>query len=540
LDGQRSQELLEENAPPIAPGRAAVALRHIAAFDPQRALDLYQDGMEGNAELQLALLQGLRGGCPDDAKEVLGKLAHVTYDLNQGKSMWVDPEPRRAAWWGALIRAGCSLPSEGFIKLYDNEVYRDNDRDFNVMAYMLHNHDPAVLDWIKRDIEQLAPTELAGHKSANWLTDFEREIRLWSDMRILAATRTSFDQALILRLTAFDLDKDIKIGAGRLLLSDPSFDRSLLLRGSAGDAWILALLVDDGWFDEALVRDTVRSTIRRSTPNLGSNFSDSLKYLTKMIRRRHVAAAAEVVKEIGETAPDPDVRVEASLTLDAISPKQVRQAKRSRRSDFFDRLDSGNLFALPKPATSASLGDSYRYYVSRYDQGFDDFMKSFGKSAWDDARFLGRTPLSASGLAELRALLSKPTTKLSSAAVLAMAANEEDLLGILSSPDIELRQEALKYAAYNSALPNLVSSQTLAATGRQTQFYLTRQIKLKGFIEEALRDERLISKGLVLKILLAGSVNVSPGLELWAADVLDSLDGQVEDGAGELVLFDAH
>ena len=77
IDAKRYQRVLEQNAPPVAPGRAAAALQHIASVDPQRALDLYSDGMEGITELQLSLLQGLSGDCLDDAREVLDQLAQL-------------------------------------------------------------------------------------------------------------------------------------------------------------------------------------------------------------------------------------------------------------------------------------------------------------------------------------------------------------------------------------------------------------------------------------------------------------------------------
>ena len=334
IDAKRYQRVLEQNAPPVAPGRAAAALQHIASVDPQRALDLYSDGMEGITELQLSLLQGLSGDCLDDAREVLDQLAETTYDHNQGKSLSVDPDPRRAAWWAALARTGCLLPSDVFTRIYDNEVYRDNDRDFNVMFYMLRHHDSKVIDWIRNDFARRAAVELSGSKTKDWQVYFERELRLWSDMRILAAMKAPFDNDVVLKLTELPKDKDIKIGACRLLLSNANFDMNIFLKKSGNDLWVLSLLLDKGWFDEQTLQNAIRWSIKRSTPNVGSDFGDSLKYLLKMIRRRHVTAAKNMVEEIGKTAPRPDVRVEAGVTLDEIDHKELQVEKESKDRGF--------------------------------------------------------------------------------------------------------------------------------------------------------------------------------------------------------------
>jgi hypothetical protein len=541
IDAKKYQPVLEQNAPPVAPGRAAAALQHIASVDPQRALDLYSDGMEGITELQLSLLRGLRGNCLDDGREILGQLAETTYDHNQGKSLSVDPDPKRAAWWAALARTRCSLPSEIFIKIYDNEVYRDNDRDFNVMFYMLKNHDLKVIEWIRNDFARQVTVELSGSKSNDWRVDFERQLRLWSDMRILAAMEAPVDNYLTVKLIELKEDKDVKIGACRLLLTNASFDKTILLKKSRNDLWILALLLDRGWFDEQILQDAIRWSIKRSKPDVGSDFGDSLKYLMKMIRRRHVTAAKNIVKEIGETAPRSDVRVEASITLDEIDHSDALQSEnKSKRAKYFSLPTGNKIFTLPNQASKVLLGDSYRFYVSDYDQGFTDAMSTFGTSVWDDARFFGRTPLSIVGLDELHYFLSDSSRRLSAAAVLAMRSSKQELQTLLSSPDIELRQEALKYAVYNPAIQEILASHTLINPTRQTQFYLTRQLGLKSLIEEALSSEPLTTRGLLLKILIAGSANVSPGLELWAADVSESLDGRGEDDAGEVALFDAH
>ena len=88
-------------------------------------------------------------------------------------------------------------------------------------------------------------------------------------------------------------------------------------------------------------------------------------------------------------------------------------------------------------------------------------MSSFGASAWDDARYFGRTPLSMLGLNELQSFLLDSSRRLSAAAVLAMRAPKQQLQTLLSSPDIELRQEALKYAAYNPATQEIIASHAL-------------------------------------------------------------------------------
>lgn len=537
--GDANKKILESNAVPVAPERAASALRHIASLDPQRAVDLYTDGMEGENKLQLALLQGLRGDCLEDEKDIFAGLANATYDLNEGKSLSVSPDPRRAFWWAALTRTGCRLPSETFIDVYDHDVFRDNDRDFNVLAYLLRNPDAEVLGWVRRDLEKRMVDELNGKKSRDWRDDMERTIRLWSDMRILAASHTAYDRAAILKLTRSDLDKNTKIGAGRLLLSDASFDRKVLVAQANGDLWLLGLLVDGGWYDDGIVREAMVDAARRSKPPVGSNFADHLKYLMRMVRRRHVTTAVDTIRMVGEISPDAEVRVEASKTLDQLAPREGPTGS-SDRSKFFSSAESGNIFSLPKPASKASLGASRRYYVSHYDQGFTEFMANLGESVQEDAEAIAGTKLAEAGLKTIRSLLSNSKSKWSAAAILAMTGNEDDLLKMLSSPDLELRQEALKFAVYNPSIAKVIEGDRLAKAGRQSKFYLQRQLRLKADIEQFLAREPTQSKGLVLRILLEGSWGISPGLKLWGRDVLEELDGRTEDDAGEISLFDAH
>ena len=408
------------------------------------------------------------------------------------------------------------------------------------MFYMLRHHNSKVIDWIRNDFARRAAVELSGSKTKEWQVDFERELKLWSDMRILAAMKAPFDNDVVLKLTELPKDKDIKIGACRLLLSNANFDMNIFLKKSGNDLWVLSLLLDKGWFDEQTLQNAIRWSIKRSTPNVGSDFGDSLKYLLKIIRRRHVTAAKNMVEEIGKTAPRPDVRVEAGVTLDEIDHKELQVEKESERSRFFAKTAGKHVFLLPDQASRILLGNSYRFYAANYDQGFNDAMSSFGASAWDDDRYFGRTPLSMLGLNELQSFLLDSSRRLSAAAVLAMRAPKQQLQTLLSSPDIELRQEALKYAAYNPATQEIIASHALVSPTRQTQFYLTRQLWLKKLVEEALKSEPLATRRLLLEILIAGLPNVSPGLELWAADLSESLDGQGEDDAGEVALFDAH
>jgi hypothetical protein len=545
MKGSAAAAQLEENAEPMAPSRAAAAMRQIARFDSSRALDLYQDGMEGLVPIQLAILQGLTGPCPDDGPKVLESLSTYTYDRNQGKSMNVEPDTMRAPWWAATLRSGCKLNPKTFKEVYDHEIYRDNERDLNVLAYLVLHHDNDVLDGVERDLRIQMARILKRDKKVYWLDSFEAEHRAWSDLRLLAALRPNARIMNIDRLLAFDLDKNVKLSAARWMLAHEK-DDPRVLESAKNDLWIVAALVDSGWYDDQTVHSVVSSSIARSKPFVGQDFSGALRYFIRMVRRHKINRAAAVLEEIGRTAQDQEVVVDAGMTLDMLEPTKLLAPKQqSTRTQFFDPVNTAHVFPLPKSQYSLTQTLSpadpiFPWYVAHYDIGFDGFKTGLQNDTLSSVTAIMGLPLSESAKQELRSLLKDSRTKYSAAAILAARGGLEDVRLILESPDVEIRQEGTNYAILNPGLPSFLQTEPSGVVGTDVKTVLSNQLIARMRIEDRVLACPASVRGLMLGALVAGDFANTPGLKLWSDTLIRSFDGNTEDGAEALTLFDGH
>lgn len=541
LEGAAAKELLEENTEPLAPDRGRAGLRAIGQYDAQRALDLYLDGMEGEPKLQRGMLEGLSMPCPDDGPDVLGSLSDVTFDRNRGKSLGVRPNPLRAIWWAAVFKSGCSIPSNDLVDIYDREIYRDNDRDLNILAYAILQDDSALLEEIEVDLRKNAPIVLEQDSKLYWLDRFEAERRVWSDLRILTVKQPDYDPALVERLIAWPLDKNVKLAAARMMLGRAGAGPARLAVAAEKDLWIAGILVDHGWYDEGTILTAVRASIAATKNEVGSDYSDAIRFLLRMLRRHHLTKAIPVVTEIGRTSKDPYVIVDAGRTLDTLTANPCEKDAVPPVA-FFANATCPAIFPLPDNAGSvlkSSATDAYSWYVSHYVAGFDNFWKKQDDSTEDNVDTLARLTLSPTALGELRALLKDQSSKYLAAAVLAAKGSRQDLLAVLESNDLEIRQEGLNYSSYNPELGNVHESDSFKSFGRETWYSLRQQLALKKSILAISEATPIKARGLVARALVEGA-DATPGLRLWAQDYVAALDGLGEDGAEELQWFDAH
>jgi hypothetical protein len=542
LKEKSAAELLEANALPVAPDRGAAALRHIAAYDSGRALDLYQDGMEGQVSLQRGLLEGLAAPCPEDGPKVLASLATSTYDLNRGRSLGVDPNPLRAPWWAATLRSGCVIDSKTVTDIYDHEVYRDNDRDFTVLAYLILHPTETMLSYIENDLRKRSAVLLLRDPKMYWLDRFEVELKVWSDLRILTAMRPKADVGDLAPLLAFDLDKNVKLAAAQMLLARDSAD-ARVLAAARNDLWIVSTLVDAGWYDDDSVQGVIKTVIQRSYPEVGRDYTDALMYFMRIVRRRQQTRASEAISEIAKTSKEPKVVVDAGRTLDALQPSSFTAPDNSNRTRFFKGINGAHVFPLPPAKGELTLsyaGETSSWYVAHYDAGFDLFKAALGSSVRAVVLAAMDTSLSEEALAEIRAFLTDPKRKYAAAALLAARGEFSDLQLVLESPDVEVRQNGIDYALLNPQLRHFVEGEQDARFGVSSWMATKLQLALKTRIENELSGYPAKVKGLLVKALVSGAHGSTPGLGIWADTYFKSLDGATEEGAEVVGLFDAH
>ena len=539
--GVRGIADLEENVSGFAVGRTAAALRQLARLRPARALDLYEDGMNGEPANTRGLLEGLAGPCPGDAPGILEQNADVTYDKNQGRSLNVDPDPMRGIWWGAVFRSGCAISPAVFDSIYRREIYRDNDRDLNVILYAMIHPDPLIVRFVQNDLAINAAKILRRDKSTYRLDSFDHERRVWSDLRLLNAVNAGSGAVSLPDLMAYDLDKNVKLAAARMAVRQSGIGPGIVARAQT-DLWIASVLVDAGWWDGAVIEHAVRYALRRSAPNIGTNFSDSLEHLLHMIRRRHVVRAMSIVKIIRDLSADRSTIVAAGRVLDELAPAQGKAARASPRTRFFSAIGGGPVRSLPQAriATPLPSSDAYAWYITHYDEGFDSFAAHMTDSTENTVGTLFRLRLSGDAMRQFERDLSDPDRKYLAAALLAAKGSAKQLGMVLLSKDVEVRQEGMNYAILNPSLASVLRSLPKADLARETDFAIERQITFQSVVVESLRKAPAPQHGLLLAALVTGAWEATPALRIWAAAYLAAIDGKTEDGAGELQLFDAH
>ena len=81
-----------------------------------------------------------------------------------------------------------------------------------------------------------------------------------------------------------------------------------------------------------------------------------------------------------------------------------------------------------------------------------DFLKELGQDPEEATEVLGRITLSSQLLVQLRKSLKNDALWPKAVTILAMRGSLEDLSNMLASPDVNVQNQAMLYAAYNPAV----------------------------------------------------------------------------------------
>jgi hypothetical protein len=128
---------------------------------------------------------------------------------------------------------------------------------------------------------------------------------------------------------------------------------------------------------------------------------------------------------------------------------------------------------------------------------------------------------------------------LKSAAILAMQESPEGLSEMLASPDADVRNQAMLYAAYNPSLAEYLNKNSRANRFPEVNSYLARQRELREELERIGTKVPVVARGIAFSMLggireaslaVADEIpDISPGLRMWLADRIDDLEGQTVD-----------
>jgi len=140
----------------------------------------------------------------------------------------------------------------------------------------------------------------------------------------------------------------------------------------------------------------------------------------------------------------------------------------------------------------------------------------------------------------LRSEISDPERKYIAAALLAAMGSEADVKMVLSSSDVEVRQEGMNYAILNVKLADALKDLPGVVFAQETRYVLELQIAFKTMALGLLGKIPVTQHGPMLSALVAGAWEATPGLRIWSKSYIAKLDGLTLDDASELKLFDAH
>jgi hypothetical protein len=504
---------LEDLVSPDAYVSTPPAMRRIAQLDPEHAIDMLGDELD-DEKFERAVLQGLPTGCSKAVTSFLSRMAKHSNDNSYIHN----------AWFGALTRTDCSLPLATVMKLpnLDKSVW---DRNLDWLPYLSKVQPPQFSDVLAHELKLVVRSPERG--TLNTLQQFNLSLKQWTLLRTAAVLYPASVPQETTNLLSSTY-KHVRFAAARALLAKDQSNSKLLISGYWRDPWILSALMDSGWFSENLVRQCIWPLSGQTKPGTGDYADVSVMYLLKVIRLRRITSATTLVQEIAAKFAAIEVKAEAERTLEALSGSRADSGQ-LHQLVFGHRDAVISVDSLPR---YAFLKGTYSWLIRSDSSLLNSFFVKMGDDPDDAAELIGRHLLPDALLAQLRKQFERDDLRLKLAAVLAMQGSEAELKRLLTSPDVNLRTEAMVYAIYN---PNFNKILDLPAQfDTQTKFYLLQQSKLMKQFDNEWTRVPIVTRGLALGVMMGEVPDVSWGLRLKLEDQVDELEGITTDGGEEV------
>jgi hypothetical protein len=119
------------------------------------------------------------------------------------------------------------------------------------------------------------------------------------------------------------------------------------------------------------------------------------------------------------------------------------------------------------------------WHVRNDTRALGDFLKELGQDPEEATEVLGRITLSSQLLVQLRKSLKNDALWPKAVTILAMRGSLEDLSNMLASPDVNVQNQAMLYAAYNPAVAQYLDKYSGTKESTMVHSYLDRQRQLR-------------------------------------------------------------
>ena len=516
------------------PRSSSLLLGRLASLDPAAAIGILNSndsiGTYDDPQFVQAVLQGFPAQCTKVISDELVATAKPADD----NGYWHD------AWYGALYRSGCTLPAATYFESLSRTTSRISQR-LDWLGGVLEHAPPGFDDRLVSEINSLIQ-EFRAQKDAD--PDYPSD-ELYQKAELLAAYLRTAEFVCPSKIpesvfSLVDLPLVIpRVFAIEALITQSPSNKAAIASDAKNDPWTIAALVRGGWFDAPVVAASMNSAVtdplmsvspKTDLPKAiaGQRISGAIVYFLRAARLRHQVEALPIARSVFDKTNHPDLRVEALRTIQALGgPPVIRDIAfpSVEGSPVADGLKAG--VTLGSIQSGTFMDDSRSWFVRHDPQAYIDFITSLGESEKDAAQVLGRVPLPDTVIQALREALGTREKRLKAATVLAMRGTADDLEGLLSSTDANIRSQATAYAVYNDHLPDVLGRPSLDLFGTQVKFTLQNQLALRRSFENRRRHLPHQAPDVILTLLRNEYAGSSEGFRLVVQDAIDGLDGGV-------------
>lgn len=520
---------LEDVITPDEVNISVPGLRRIAWLDPDRAIsDLAnQDfGMTGETfddpKEQRAVLEGLPSRCDPKISVFLSKRASHAEENSY----------EHDAWYGALLRTGCSIPESTLRTLLEKPGFIET-RQLDILPYLAVKKPEGVFKFLQRQLTTLIAQSQNPADDSD--ADYKASLLMWRDLRLLTVVFPALvpDESSLLLVSPY---KHVRFAAARALLAKNPRNEKLLVDSFLSDPWIDSALIDAGWFSELQLSHALMPLAQHDQRTARNFYSASIMYLLRTIRFRHPQDAQGFAEAVLSNFHQPEVRIEAERTLAALKASGAEE-RRAASDVGMSQSVKDSVGSDPKTISESRyvfMRGTFDWYFQHDPRAFKGFLLDPGDDPDEATEVLGKMNLSDTALAVLRKELQQGRSRLKAAAVLAMRGRVGDLETLLRSPDANLRNEAMLYAAYNPLLESNLDRLVSSDFRTQTHSYLAGQLELKRELKRQINGYPKLLRGLVLRVVAIESPTISPGLVVWIDNQLDEIEADTVDWPQEI------